>query len=75
MFQGDGMCREDSLRLDPRGRFKDVHNVFHVSQLREHIPGGSSTNPRKPIQVEGEEYLEVEAMLQHRPEVILFSIL
>ena len=53
-------------RLDLRGRFKNVHNVFHVSQLRKHIPGGSSANPPKPIQVEGEEYFEVEALLQHR---------
>ena len=29
-----------AYRLDLRGRFKDVHNVFHVSQLKKHIPGG-----------------------------------
>ena len=44
-----------AYRLDLRGRFKDVHNVFHVYQLRRHIPGGSSANPPEPIQVEGEE--------------------
>ena len=55
-----------AYRLDLRGRFKDVHNVFHVSQLRKHIPGGSSANPPEPIQVEGEENFEVEALLQHR---------
>ena len=55
-----------AYRLDLRGRFKDVHNVFHVSQLRKHIPGGSSANPPEPIQVEGEEHFEVEALLQHR---------
>ena len=43
-------------RLDLRVRFKDVHNVFHMSQLRTHTPGGSSANPPEPIQVEGEEY-------------------
>ena len=32
-----------AYRLDLRGRFKDVHNVFHVSQLKKHIPGGSSS--------------------------------
>ena len=55
-----------AYRLDLRGRFKDTHNVFHVSQLRKHIPGGSSANPPEPIQVEGEEYFEVEAPLLHR---------
>ena len=55
-----------AYRLDLRGRFKDVHNVFHVSQLKKHIPGGSSANPPEPIQVEGEEHFEVEALLQHR---------
>ena len=28
--------------LDLRGRFKGVHNVFHMSQLKSNIPGGSS---------------------------------
>ena len=55
-----------AYRLDLRGRFKDVHNVFHVSQLKKHIPGGSSANPPEPIQVEGEEHFKVEALLQHR---------
>ena len=55
-----------AYRLDLRGRFKDVHNVFHVSQLKKHIPGGSSANPPEPIQVEGEEHFEVEALLQHK---------
>ena len=52
-----------AYRLDLRGRFKDVHNVFHMSQLKKHIPGGSSANPPEPIQVEGEEYFEVEDLL------------
>ena len=55
-----------AYRLDLRGRFKGVHNVFHVSQLKKHIPGGSSTNPPEPIQIEGEEHFKVEALLQHR---------
>ena len=38
-----------AYRLDLRGRFKDVNNVFHVFQLRKHIPGGSSANPPKLI--------------------------
>ena len=55
-----------AYRLDLRGRFKSVYNVFHVSQLKKHIPRGSSTSPPEPIQVEGEEHFEVEALLQHR---------
>ena len=55
-----------AYRLDLKGRFKSIHNVFHISQLKKHIPGGSSTTPPEPIQVEGEEYFEVEALLKHR---------
>ena len=55
-----------AYRLDLRGRFKDVHNVFYVSQLKKHLPGGSSANPPEPIQVECKEHFEVEALLQHR---------
>ena len=52
-----------AYRLDCRGRFKDVHNVFHLSQLRKHIPGGLSANPPEPIQVEGKKHFKVEALL------------
>ena len=55
-----------AYRLDLRGRFKDVHNIFYMSQLKKHILEGSSANPPKPNQVEGEEHFEVEALLQHR---------
>ena len=55
-----------AYRLDLRGRFKDVQNVFHMSQITKHIPGGSSANPPEPIQVEGEEHFEVVALLQYR---------
>ena len=52
--------------LDLRGRFKDVHNVFHISQLKKHIHEGSSTNPPGPLQIESEECFKVEALLQRR---------
>ena len=55
-----------AYRLDIRERFKDIHNVFHISQLGKHIPGGSSANPPKPIQVKSEEHFEVEALLQYK---------
>ena len=57
---------QTAYRLDLRGRFKDIHNVLHVSQLRKYIPGGSSANPLEPIQVKGKEHFKVEAPLQHR---------
>ena len=52
-----------AYRLDLRGRFKDVHNVFYISQLKKHIPGGLSANLPEPIQVDGEEHFVVEALL------------
>ena len=55
-----------AYRLDLRGRLKDVHNVLHISQIKKHIPRGSSANPPEPIQVASEEQFEVEALLQHR---------
>ena len=55
-----------AYRLDLRGRFKDVHNVFQVFQLKKHFPGGSSSNPPEPVHVGGKEHFEVEALLQHR---------
>ena len=45
-----------AYKLDLKGRFNQSHNVFHVSQLKNHIPGGSSTTPLEPIQVEGEDH-------------------
>ena len=35
-------------------------------QLKQHIPEGSSTTPPEPIQVQGEDHFEVEALLKHR---------
>ena len=55
-----------AYRLDLRGRLKQINNVFHMSQLKKHIPGGSSTTQPEAIQVEGEDHFEVEALLKHR---------
>ena len=43
-----------AYRLDLKGRFAGVHDVFHVSQLKPHIQGGSSAAPPQPVEVEGE---------------------
>ena len=37
-----------------------------MSQLKKHIPAGFSTTPSEPIQLESEDYFEVEALLKHR---------
>ena len=43
-----------AYKLDLQGRFTGVHNVFHVSQLKPHLPGGTSEEPPPPVEVEGE---------------------
>ena len=35
--------------LDLIGRLKKMYNVFHVSHLKNYIPGGSSTTPPESI--------------------------
>ena len=34
--------------------------------MKKYIPGGLSTTPPKLIQLEGEDYFEMEALLKHR---------
>ena len=55
-----------AYRLNIKGRFKFIHNIFHVSQLKKHTPGGSSTTSPEPIQVESEDFFKVEVLLKHR---------
>ena len=61
-----GRIGRTAYRLDVKGRFKQVHNVFYVSQLQNHIPGGSSTTPPETIQVDREDHFEVEALMKHK---------
>ena len=51
VLQHIGQC---AYRLDLKERFAGVHDVFHVSQLKPHIQGGSSAAPPQPVEVEGE---------------------
>ena len=37
-----------------------------MSQLKKHISRGSLNTPPEPIQVDGEDHFEVEALLKHR---------
>ena len=55
-----------AYRLNLKGRFKQIHKVFHVSYLKKHLPGGSCPAPPEPIQVESEDHFEVKALLKHR---------
>ena len=57
---------QTAYKLDLKGRFVGVHDVFHVSQLRPHIPGGSSAAPPDPVEVDGEAQCKVERLLRHR---------
>ena len=43
-----------AYKLDLQGRFTGVYNVFHVSQLKPHQPGGTYEEPPPPVEVEGE---------------------
>ena len=51
VLQRIGQC---AYRLDLKGRFAGVHDVFHVSQLKPHIQGGTSAAPPQPVEGEGE---------------------
>ena len=59
---------QTAYKLDLKGRFVGVHDVFHVSQLRPHVPGGSSAAPPDPVEVDGEAQYEVECLLRHRAQ-------
>ena len=61
VFQRVGQC---AYKLDLEGRFVGVHDVFHVSQLRPHVPGGTSATPPDPVEVDGEAQYEVECLLK-----------
>ena len=65
-FRGIERIGRTAYKLNLKDRFKQTQNIFHVSQLKKNIPGGLSTTPPEPIQVEGEDHLEVEALLKHR---------
>jgi hypothetical protein len=43
-----------------------IHNVFHVSLLKQYKPTGRTQPPPLPILVDGELEFEVEAILSHR---------
>ena len=54
-------------RLDLKGRFKSICNVFHVFSAEETHPWRLIYYFHlRLIQVEGKEYFEVEALLKHR---------
>ena len=67
-FQAFQRVGQTAYKLDLKGRFVGVHGVFHVSQLRSHVPGGSSVAPPGPVEIDGEAQYEVECLLRHRAQ-------
>ena len=65
-FQVLQLVGQTDYKLDLKGRFVGVHDVFHISQLRPHVPGGSSAAPPDPV--EGEAQYEVEYLIRHRAQ-------
>ena len=59
---------QTAYKLDLKGRFVGVHDMFHVHQLRPHVPGGSSAAPPDPVEVDGEAQYGVECLLRHRAQ-------
>ena len=59
---------QTAYKLDLKGRFLGVHDVFHVSQLKPHVPGGSATAHPDPVEVDGEAQCEVECLFRHRAQ-------
>ena len=51
VLQRVGQC---AYKLDLKGRFVGVYDVFHVSYLKPHVPSRSSTASPQPVVVEGE---------------------
>ena len=68
LFQVLQRVGQTTYKLDLKGRFVGVHDVFHISQLRLHVPGGSSAAPPDPVEVDGEAQYEVECLLRHRAQ-------
>ena len=55
-----------AYKLDLQGRFATLHPVLHVSQLRKHLPGGSSPAPPAPVERDGNLEFEIEHISRHR---------
>jgi hypothetical protein len=54
-----------AYRLDLPPELK-IHNVFHVSLLKQYKPGGRKASKPLPILVDGVPEFEVETILRHR---------
>jgi hypothetical protein len=59
---------DHAFRLDLPSTMK-IHNVFHIQLLEPYIPNtipNRTQSPPPPIEIEGEEEYEVEAILDHK---------
>ena len=46
-------------------RLKEVHDVFHVSLLKQYEAGGDGVTPPEPIVIDEDTEFEVERILGH----------
>ena len=52
--------------LELPANMQRIHNVFHISLLKGHVPDGRTPPPPPPIEEEGEKYYQIERVLDHR---------
>ena len=55
-----------ACKLELGSRLKGVHDVFHVSLLKQYEAGGDGVTPPEPIVIDGDAEFEVERILGHR---------
>ena len=55
-----------ACKLELGSRLKGVHDVFHVSLLKQYEAGGDGVTPPEPIVIDGDTEFEVERILGHR---------
>lgn len=55
-----------AYKLDLPDHMKRIHNVFHISLLKQFYSDGRSQPPPPPIEIDGENYYLIERILDHK---------